>query len=405
MKNPSQQITSKKRNLIRTTNLASVKKAASNTSTSSTASTAEVSATVAAKTNSTTLINCLNDNFILKRRVADALKLYPLQSFICDEMRRDRRVDGNTIIDNGKLYDFCQRRSTHTPSPTPIHRLPANLGNNNEGNHVGGPSKNSFANFSKSGNTSGGNGSGGGGVGGGHKVVIYFGDSLLHRGRNEATSTATTTISSSTATTTTTTNGDRIKTTTTSTTTTKPTTLATITASSGLNDSQSNDNISKQLLDAVDDNDDKYADEDVVNDDPLPSYIESIQNGVINIKIERNYRSANALVEKVARMTKATETTILAVTTTTPATRSATTNESLSSMLTSINNQPKSTNNDGNSNSNSNEIDDRGEIIAISPDEGTVIDSGDWSYVQQWRTRHTRYNYRNVSFHLFSPER
>ncbi|KRF97618.1 uncharacterized protein Dwil_GK27830 [Drosophila willistoni] len=39
--------------------------------------------------------------------------------------------------------------------------------------------------------------------------------------------------------------------------------------------------------------------------DELPPYIESVQNGVINIKIEGNYRRASALVETVAKPTLA----------------------------------------------------------------------------------------------------
>ncbi|KAH8405365.1 hypothetical protein KR222_007100 [Zaprionus bogoriensis] len=43
----------------------------------------------------------------------------------------------------------------------------------------------------------------------------------------------------------------------------------------------------------------------VGGDDELPPYIESVQNGVINIKIEGNYRRASALVETVAKPTLA----------------------------------------------------------------------------------------------------
>ncbi|XP_016959533.1 ankyrin repeat and BTB/POZ domain-containing protein 2 isoform X1 [Drosophila biarmipes] len=85
-------------------------------------------------------------------------------------------------------------------------------------------------------------------------------------------------------------------------------------------------------------------------DDELPPYIESVQNGVINIRIEGNYRRASALVETVAKPT-------LAVVGPTKSDAAAGDND------------------DGDEDDDS---DDPGQ------DEAET-DSCDWSYVQEWR--------------------
>ncbi|KAI8037745.1 hypothetical protein M5D96_009245 [Drosophila gunungcola] len=88
-------------------------------------------------------------------------------------------------------------------------------------------------------------------------------------------------------------------------------------------------------------------------DDELPPYIESVQNGVINIRIEGNYRRASALVETVAKPT-------LAVVGPSKSDAAAGDND----------------NDDANEDDDSD--DDPGQ------DEAET-DSCDWSYVQEWR--------------------
>ncbi|XP_039149916.1 ankyrin repeat and BTB/POZ domain-containing protein 2 isoform X1 [Drosophila simulans] len=88
--------------------------------------------------------------------------------------------------------------------------------------------------------------------------------------------------------------------------------------------------------------------------DELPPYIESVQNGVINIRIEGNYRRASALVETVAKPT-------LAVVG--PAKSECDCDAAVGD------------NDDGNADDDS---DDPGQ------DEAET-DSCDWSYVQEWR--------------------
>ncbi|XP_054084439.1 ankyrin repeat and BTB/POZ domain-containing protein 2 isoform X1 [Zeugodacus cucurbitae] len=100
-----------------------------------------------------------------------------------------------------------------------------------------------------------------------HKVVIYFGDSIANRGKHNVGETAKDVVQAA------------------------------------------------QLLDdtALDELAPKQRSADGLGpksrgdgDDDLPSYIESVQNGVINIKIEGNYQRASALVETVAKPTFAT---------------------------------------------------------------------------------------------------
>lgn len=372
-------------------------------------------------------------------------------------MRRERRggeaASANVIVDHGKLYDFCQRRRNNTPSPTPIHRLPVSKDERKDGGGggavAGGPSsKKTNANTS-------------GVAGGGHKVVIYFGDSLLHRGKQESNSSAAVAATAATRASATAASSHRTR---------AAVTTATTTTSSGCAKEYSHANRNKRSGDNIGDNrpnnnlatenDDKQRrnisnhekskagredsngigvgvavsvakegevtdeaeieDEDVA-DDPLPSYIESIQNGVINIKIERNYRSANALVEKVARTvttasTTSTTTTATTMTTTTTTTAATTTtplkatinskraakNATLSVPLAPINNRQRTTNNVDEGRMDE-ELDEGTETTMSTADEGTVIaDSGDWSYVQQWRARHTRYLISCILFQEYS---
>ncbi|XP_017016440.1 ankyrin repeat and BTB/POZ domain-containing protein 2 isoform X1 [Drosophila kikkawai] len=86
-------------------------------------------------------------------------------------------------------------------------------------------------------------------------------------------------------------------------------------------------------------------------DDELPPYIESVQNGVINIRIEGNYRRASALVETVAKPTLA--------------------------VVGPTKSDAADVAGDGNDNDDD-DSDDPGQ------DEAET-DSCDWSYVQEWR--------------------
>ncbi|XP_034122546.1 ankyrin repeat and BTB/POZ domain-containing protein 2 isoform X1 [Drosophila guanche] len=88
-------------------------------------------------------------------------------------------------------------------------------------------------------------------------------------------------------------------------------------------------------------------------DDELPPYIESVQNGVINIRIEGNYRRASALVETVAKPT-------LAVVGPTKSDAVAATDDD-----------------------DDDDDDDGGDDD--DPGHDAETDSCDWSYVQEWR--------------------
>ncbi|KAH8259562.1 hypothetical protein KR026_006215 [Drosophila bipectinata] len=92
-------------------------------------------------------------------------------------------------------------------------------------------------------------------------------------------------------------------------------------------------------------------------DDELPPYIESVQNGVINIRIEGNYRRASALVETVAKPT-------LAVVGPTKSDAAVPAN--------------------GSGDGDDDDDDDDGNSDGPGQDEAET-DSCDWSYVQEWR--------------------
>lgn len=183
------------------------------------------------------LFGRFNNNFILKRRNSSSLKTFQPQSLRCSEMCQQR-------CDAGQLYDFCKRQ-TKTPSPTPITQAPSASPSpslslplpHNKLDNIKPP-------VSLKPN---------------HKVVIYFGDSLILRGKSNV-------IKSSIK--------DEAD----------AATVAPFNSSQLQNVSTS---VKKQ------------------QPDELPSFIESVQNGVINIKIEGNYQTASALVAKVAKPTQA----------------------------------------------------------------------------------------------------
>ncbi|XP_041449397.1 ankyrin repeat and BTB/POZ domain-containing protein 2 isoform X2 [Drosophila obscura] len=92
-------------------------------------------------------------------------------------------------------------------------------------------------------------------------------------------------------------------------------------------------------------------------DDELPPYIESVQNGVINIRIEGNYRRASALVETVAKPT-------LAVV-------GPTKSDAPTAVTATDDDDDDDDDDDG-------DDDD-------DPGHDAETDSCDWSYVQEWR--------------------
>ena len=214
---------------------------------------------LASRPSSSSIFGRLNENFILRRRASSSLKTFQPQSLKCSEMCQQR--------DLGHIYDFCKRQ-TNTPSPTPITQAPSPV--LDKGNKSQTPAKPN------------------------HKVVIYFGDSLAYRGKS---------------------NGKDVN---------KDLMLK----ENEEEDEKENEEIQKKsklavtlplALDA------EIVSNQVVpieivggssisshcsssegfKNDELPPYIESVENGVINIKIEGNYQRASALVEKISKPTQA----------------------------------------------------------------------------------------------------
>ena len=207
---------------------------------------------------SSSIFGRLNENFILRRRASSSLKTFQPQSLKCSEMCQQR--------DLGHIYDFCKRQ-TNTPSPTPITQAPSPV--LDRGNKPLTPPKPN------------------------HKVVIYFGDSLAYRGKSNGK--------------------DVIK--------------DLMLKENEEEDEKDNEEIEKKKKLAV--TLPLTLDTEIVSNqvpievvgsscisnhssssegfknDELPPYIESIENGVINIKIEGNYQRASALVEKVSKPTQA----------------------------------------------------------------------------------------------------
>ncbi|XP_061396263.1 ankyrin repeat and BTB/POZ domain-containing protein 2 [Musca vetustissima] len=137
-----------------------------------------------------------------------------------------------------------------------------------------------------------------------HKVVIYFGDSLAHRSNKASTDEAVSPT---------------------------PTPLALQLNTSDLISQMQNEITSMHS--------------------ELPPYIESVQNGVINIKIEGNYQQATALVDKVSRPCQA------------------------------LVGKPR----DHEDNPTEDDDDDDGRYQSDEDDAEAGV--GDWSFVQGWRAR------------------
>uniref|UniRef100_A0A1I8NA82 BTB domain-containing protein n=2 Tax=Musca domestica TaxID=7370 RepID=A0A1I8NA82_MUSDO len=141
-----------------------------------------------------------------------------------------------------------------------------------------------------------------------HKVVIYFGDSLAYRGNKSSTDEAV-----------------------------SPTPIALQLNTSDLVSHTQNENTPTTNAE-------------------LPPYIESVQNGVINIKIEGNYQQATALVDKVSRPCQA------------------------------LVGKPRD---DEDNPTDDDEDDDEGSAGGHerSDEEDAAVGVGDWSFVQGWRAR------------------
>lgn len=132
-----------------------------------------------------------------------------------------------------------------------------------------------------------------------HKVVIYFGDSIANRGNKQNAVTSTQ----------------------------KP-----------LNNNNNSSSI-------------KICPESPITaegEEELPPYIESVQNGIINIKIEGNYKTASALVANISKPTRA-----------------------------------KVTKKDSESSENNEALEE-----AVTEEANSIADSCDWSFVQEWRARY-----------------
>lgn len=218
----------------------------------------------------------LNENFILRRR-GISLKNFQPQSLRNSEMCQSQLQSPRDMP-----------RPAQTPSPTPIDELPDWAATQQRKR-----TENGNSNGNGSGNGTGsGNGNGNGNLGNrevkpNHKVVIYFGDSM-NRGQQAQPQP-------------------------------QSLPLPQPAADAGNLHSQMLQEMCHKLHGAKTEpsGEAKVAaltemqatgtgpGSAVGGDDELPPYIESVQNGVINIKIEGNYRRASALVETVAKPTLA----------------------------------------------------------------------------------------------------
>lgn len=234
---------------------------------------------------STSIFGRLNENFILRRRGSSSLKTFQPQSLKCSEMCQQR--------DMGHIYDFCKRQ-TNTPSPTPVTQAPSSPLSTKD-KPVTPPKPN-------------------------HKVVIYFGDSLAYRTKSYST------------------DSTKEKEEQVMDKTLKPPTPPPPPPPLPLPPPQcNNQQLQNEVIDML-----------APKNDELPPYIESIQNGVINIRIEGNYQCATALVDKVSKPTQA------------------------------LVGKPKDISDNDDVDADEDKDSDNGEAIS---------ENCDWSFVQQWRAR------------------
>lgn len=191
---------------------------------------------------STSIFGRLNENFILRRRGSSSLKTFQPQSLKCSEMCQQR--------DMGHIYDFCKRQ-TNTPSPTPVTQAPSST------SPILGKDKPATAPKPN------------------HKVVIYFGDSLAYRGKSNLIDA------------------------------TKESKAEEVVIEQQQLAASLPSTLELQITNNQLQNEVMSRSSEALKNDELPPYIESVENGVINIKIEGNYQRANALVEKVSKPTQA----------------------------------------------------------------------------------------------------
>lgn len=198
----------------------------------------------APKTPTSSIFGRLNENFILRRRGPSSLKTFQPQSLKCSEMCQHRDI--------GQIYDFCKRQ-TNTPSPTPVTQAPS-------------PTSPLLSTKDKPATPPKPN----------HKVVIYFGDSLAYRGKTNLIEAAKDSKEEVEA---------ELE---------QKQMAATLPSTIELQ--VTNNQLQNEVINSS---------EAALKNDELPPYIESVENGVINIKIEGNYQKASALVEKVSKPTQA----------------------------------------------------------------------------------------------------
>ncbi|XP_065359597.1 ankyrin repeat and BTB/POZ domain-containing protein 2 isoform X2 [Calliphora vicina] len=191
---------------------------------------------------STSIFGRLNENFILRRRGSSSLKTFQPQSLKCSEMCQQR--------DMGHIYDFCKRQ-TNTPSPTPVTQAPSST------SPILGKDKPATAPKPN------------------HKVVIYFGDSLAYRGKSNLIDA------------------------------TKESKAEEVVMEQKQMAASLPSTLELQITNNQLQNEVMSRSSEALKNDELPPYIESVENGVINIKIEGNYQRATALVEKVSKPTQA----------------------------------------------------------------------------------------------------
>lgn len=202
--------------------------------------------------------------------------------------------------DMGHIYDFCQRQ-TQTPSPTPVTQAPPSppLSSHSKAIKDHKPQTPPKPN---------------------HKVVIYFGDSLAYRAKSGGTDEAMTPA---------------------------PTTPDPL----QLNTADLIPQIQNEITSMNGDDDDAE----------LPPYIESVQNGVINIKIEGNYQQATALVDKVSKPSQA--------------------------LVGKPKDREDMTVGDEDDDDDDDDDDNNGEEDDIHRVNIEDVGVGDWSFVQGWRAR------------------
>ena len=278
---------------------------------------------------STSLLGRFNENFILRKRNGGGgggavgavggnvtLKSFQPQSLQCSEMCQSRRSP-LLAFENSALQ---HKSSQKTPSPTRISKVPsAELTENETQPNEGKNNKNKTAKNEKDAkNVKDADGKPI------HKVVIYFGDSIANRGRQNSAEAAKAVLQPTKQQETVQNKKPQVATTKVQLPTNAVETTAEKTTAPPKEEEQ------------------------------LPTYIESVQNGIINIKIEGNYQKASALVESVSKPTRAKQ-------------RTTAETQASATITTPQSPQPED---------------------AVTEEAASIGDSCDWSFVQKWRTRY-----------------